>query len=168
MASLYNISKEIEDIYFKLRNGEGVDEDGVIDDEVINSLTIKKEELQTKAIDYAYVIKQFENDISVYDNEIKRLMACKKQMMAIHDRLKSLLTSTLLNFGIVKLQGKTVQLSFRESKSVEITDERMINPKFMKVEIKKTPDKMAIRQALESGEDVQGVDLVTKKNLQIK
>lgn len=167
--SLYTISKEIENIYFKLRNGEGVDEEtGEILPEMVSALTIKKEELQSKAIDYAYVIKLFENEIEVYDKEVKRLTERKKQMTLTKDRLKGMLANAMLNFGIVKLQGKTLTLSFRESECVEVEDERMIDEKFIKIEIKKTPDKVAIKKALKEGEEVQGVYLVKNKNLQIK
>ena len=169
MRSLYEISTQMQNIYDELECGIGIDEEtGEIKPEIIQALTITKNELQEKAIDYGYVIKNFENEIDIYDREIKRLTERKKQMQNIKDRIKSILTNAMIEFGIVKLQGKTLSLSFRESESVEVTDERMLEERFVKTEIKTSADKIAIKNAIKNGEDVQGAMLVKKQNLQIK
>ena len=169
MRSLYEISTQMQNIYDELEDGIGIDEEtGEIKPEIIQALTITKNELQEKAIDYGYVIKNFENEIDIYDREINRLKERKKQMQNIKDRIKSILTNAMIEFGIVKLQGKTLSLSFRESESVEVTDERMLEERFVKTEIKTSPDKIAIKNAIKNGEDVQGAMLVKKQNLQIK
>ena len=67
MKSIYDISKEIKDIYEKLANGEGINkETGEIDQELQMALSISRGELETKAVDYGYVIKSKDESIAYY------------------------------------------------------------------------------------------------------
>ena len=84
MGSLYEISTEVRNIYEELQSGIGVDEEtGEILPEIQERLKFSKDNLTNKAVDYGYVIKSFEDEIDVYDREIKRLTERKKQMQNI-------------------------------------------------------------------------------------
>lgn len=167
MSSIYNITNELKKIYDKLESGDGINpETGEIDEEITNALALTNENLQVKALDYAYVIKSFDDDIDIYDKEIARLTERKRQLQATKERLKETVSQAMQDFGIVEIKGKTVKLCFRESESVEITDETLISQEFFRVKVE--PDKVAIKKALKNGENVQGVKLIQKRNLQIK
>lgn len=165
--SIYKISDNLRNIYRELEDGSGIDiETGEIKPEIINQLSISREELQLKAIDYGYVIKSFDDKIEAINNEIDRLNNLKKQAQNVKERMKDIVAKAMIEFGIVEIKGDTLKLSFRKSESLEIIDESLIEDKFKRVKVE--PDKIAIKQALKSGQDVQGVKLVEKQNLQIK
>ena len=65
-----------------------------------------------------------------------------------------------------KFESTKNKITFRKSQSVEIYDESLIDMGFMKV--KYEPDKTKIKESLKKGENVEGCELVTKTNIQIK
>ena len=165
--NLYEISNELRLAYEKLENGEGINQEtGEVDEEVQNALMVTQQNLQTKAIDIAYVIKSFDDEIEIYEREIKRLTEIKDQMKKRKEWLKTNLSNAMQEFGVVELKGKTIKLSFRKSESVEIDDIDALDDRFKRVKIE--PDKTAIKTALKIGEKVEGARLVENQNLQIK
>ena len=70
MASIYNISSDLKKIYEDLDNGNGIDlETGEIKPEIMKQLSISRNELEVKAVDYGYVIKAFDDEISIIEKE---------------------------------------------------------------------------------------------------
>ena len=165
--NLYEISTELRKTYEKLENGEGINlETGEVDSEVQQALALTQQNLQTKAIDIGYVIKSFDDEIEIYEREIKRLTEIKDQMKKRKEWLKGNLSNAMQEFGIVELKGKTIKLSFRKSESVEVTDIDALDEKFKRIKIE--PDKTAIKMELKMGHNVEGARLVENQNLQIK
>lgn len=142
-------------------------EDGEFTEDLEQKLSITQEELQTKAVKYAYVIKDFEYDTEAIDKEIKRLQALKKSKTNALDRMKQAISDAMILFGIEKIETSIMKLSFRASKST-IVDESRIPKKYLIKKVTYSPDKTAIKKDLESGKKIKGAELVTNKNLQIK
>ena len=69
-------------------------------------------------------------------------------------------------FNYDKLDLGLHKLSFRTSQAVNITDEVRIPNQYIKVETK--IDKEALRRDLKAGLVVEGAELVTNRNLQIR
>jgi len=163
MSNIYQISREF------LQLAEALTESGgEILPEVETALAINKEELQTKAINYGYVIKSIDSDISTIDEEIDRLNSLKKAKNNALNRLKNTVIDAMILFDIHKVETPTLKLSLRESKSVEILDEEEIEARFIKTKEVKTVDKAGLKKAIESGELVSGAVLKTNQNLNIK
>lgn len=169
MNSLYNISNELRDVYCKLENGEGLDlETGEISEDIANALVISQQNLQTKAIDIGYVIKSFDDQIDLYEREIKRLTEIKDQMKKRKEWLKSNLSNAMQEFGIIEVKGKTLKLSFRKSESIEIDNIDLLDERFKTTKIEVKADKTAIKEAIKKGEQVKGARLIENQNLQIR
>ena len=169
MASIYNISNDLKKIYEDLDNGNGIDlETGEIKPEIMQQLSISRNELETKAVDYGYVIKAFDDEIDIIDREIERLEERKAYVKKNKERMKTIVSSAMEEFGINKIKSETLQLSFRKSESVDVFDESLVDEKFKKVKTEISFDKTAIKNAIKNGEDVQGAKIVEKNNLQIK
>ena len=169
MASIYNISNDLKKIYEDLDNGNGIDlETGEIKPEIMQQLSISRNELETKAVDYGYVIKAFDEENEIIKREIERLEERKAYVKKNKERMKTIVSSAMEEFGINKIKSETLQLSFRKSESVDIFDESLIDDKFKKVKTEISLDKTAIKNAIKNGEDVQGAKIVEKNNLQIK
>lgn len=164
--SLYNLTTEYQSLYNQLI--ESADENGEIDIAISQALAVKEKEFTEKAIAVATVYRKFDNEIALYEQEIKRLQDYKKRLEKCRDRVKENLSTACQSVGIEKIDGMYANISFRASESVEIDDLSLIPEKYLtkKVEIK--PDKTAIKKAIQSGIEVNGAHIEMHNNLQIK
>jgi hypothetical protein len=159
--TLYNISNEQKAIMAEIEANEGE-----LTDEIIAKIEFNEVVFHEKAIDYGYVIKQFEDTSDVIAKEIKRLQDLKKKADNNAERLRVRITEAMKQFGLTEVKSDTLRLSFRASKAVEVFDEKLIPSEYMKFTA--SPDKTAIKKAIELGDDVQGARVVSNDNLQIK
>jgi len=161
--NIYKIQNE-----FQLIIAEVINNEGEITPELETALTINKEQLQSKAVDYCYVIKQLDYDCEQIDNEIARLNKLKKVRANLTDRLKNTVSSAMQLYDVEKIETPLIKLSFRNSESVEITNEQQLDACFIVTKTVTTPDKKAIKDAIKSGVFVEGATISYNKNLQIK
>jgi len=161
--NIYKIQNE-----FQLIIAEVINNEGEITPELETALTINKEQLQSKAVDYCYVIKQLDYDCEQIDNEIARLNKLKKVRANLTDRLKNTVSSAMQLYDVEKIETPLIKLSFRNSESVEITNESQLDDCFIVTKTVSTPDKKAIKDAIKSGVFVEGATISYNKNLQIK
>lgn len=163
MKNIFNIKKE----YLTLIQ-EVIDNDGEFTPELLEKVKINEQELQEKAVNYAYVVKKFEYDNKVIDEEINRLKELKESNKRKIDKLKEIVLESMRLCEIDKIEGQTLKLSFRKSEAVNIIDESKISDNLMTTKITKTPNKTAIKEAIKEGADIKGAELVVNINLQIK
>jgi hypothetical protein len=159
--SLYHIEKEYLDLIEALSCDE-------VTPELEAALSISKEELQVKAINYGFVIKEKEADVDFIASEIKRLTAIKKSEEATIDRLKDAIKTAMILFEIDKVETRVLKLSFRASKSLEIISFSQVPKKFFNSSTVSVLDKSKLKKAIEDGETVDGAIIKENKNLQIK
>lgn len=159
--NLFNIKQE----YINLVNTI-IDNNGELSPELSQALAINETELKEKAINYGYVIRSFEYENDIIDAEIKRLKALKEQKEKAIQKLKDAVSDAMNLYGIEKVESPALKLSFRKSESVEISEN--LNKRFMIEKVTLQPDKVAIKEAIKKGEQVEGAVLVINQNLQIK
>jgi hypothetical protein len=141
-------------------------EDGEFTSELENALVINQNELQEKAVNYGYVIKESENSISLIDAEIKRLQDLKKIQSNKIDRLKETVLNAMNIYGIEKINSPFLNISIRKSESVEVTEG--LPMEYMIEKTTYAPDKTRIKNAIKSGENIIGATIKENQNLQIK
>ena len=161
--NIYQIRNE-----FQLIIAEVINNDGEITPELEAALTINKEQLQSKAIDYSYVIKQLDSDCEQIDAELKRLQQLKKVRTNLSERLKNTISDAMNLYEVEKIETPLIKLSFRNSESVEITNESQLDACFIVTKTVTSPDKKAIKDAIKSGVFVDGATISYNKNLQIR
>ena len=161
--NIYQIQNE-----FQLIIAEVINNEGEITPELETALTINKEQLQSKAVDYSYVIKQLDSDCEQIDAELKRLQQLKKVRTNLSERLKNTISDAMNLYEVEKIETPLIKLSFRNSESVEITNESQLDPCFIVTKTVSSPDKKAIKDAIKSGAFVQGATISYNKNLQIR
>lgn len=161
MKSMYEISQEALKIASWLEEGE-------LTEEMETMLAISQEELQKKAINYGYVIKQFDSDIDAIDAEIKRLQGLKKSKENASERLKDTVKHAMQIYSIEKLETPTLKVGFRKSESVEIINESQIEQVFKTSKVVESINKTAIKEAIKSGQTVKGAILQVNFNLSIE
>jgi hypothetical protein len=157
--NLYNIKSQYLQIAQELTDGECTPE-------LEQALIITQENLQEKAINYGYVIKNFESEVDIIEEEIKRLNALKKARINAVDKLKNNISDAMKLFQILEVKAPTFKMNFRTSESVEIFEG--LDNEFITEKVSYQPDKIAIKNAIKEGREVNGAALVTNFNLQIK
>lgn len=104
--------------------------------------------------------------------------SCKEEAVAMVARaksaerkaaaLKEYLRSCMETAQVDSYKGVRAQVGFRRSVAVHITDEGKIPQEYMTPKTTFTPDKAAIREAINAGKTVTGAEMVETRNIQIK
>ncbi len=161
MRALYHIEKELNELNEILINSGGE-----LTPEIETRLVISQEELQLKATNYGFVIKQNQAESDAIETEIKRLKAIKDSLDSTNDKLKETISFAMQTYGITEVKTTTLKLSFRKSESVDILDESLLDAKYFSY--KPSIDKTAIKSDIKAGLLVDGATIISKDNLQIK
>jgi len=119
-------------------------------------------EFDSKADDYAALIRVCETRAAARREESERMAALAKDDEALAERLRSSLMDAMNAVGRTKVQTTRFNLSVRRNGGkvpVIVTDETNIPDEFRIPKVTMSLDKDAIRQRIESGEEVPGVCL---------
>ncbi|EJF6307979.1 siphovirus Gp157 family protein [Listeria monocytogenes] len=159
MSTLYSIQGKYQQL---LNLAEQLDPELLKD-----TLESIDDELETKAENVAFVIKELEGQSLVLETEIKRLSERKTTINNNIKRLKQSLQDAMETANKPKIRTNLFTLGIRKSPpSVLVEDERkLIN---YLVEQPKKLDKAKLKDDLKKGIDVPGAVLVQTERLQIK
>lgn len=146
--------------------------------ELYNSIQL---DLHTKLDNTNCLQKMIDGELEVIDKEIKRLTAEKKARERKKEWLKNRVDTFVVrqftdengNIDVdglhkYKLELPHSKISYRKSDSVEVTDIDKLPEEYIKTKIEKNPDKVAIKNAIKNGENINGAKIVTNYNIQIK
>lgn len=161
MATLFDITAEQRRI-----NDALMESGGELTPELEEALLVNAENFAVKVEGYATSIRKFDALAEAADAEIKRIQAIKKAANNSAKRLKESLAYGMEVMGMDKAEIGLNKLSFRSSTAVNITDEVRIPSQYIKVET--SIDKMALKKDLQAGLIIEGAELVTNRNLQIR
>ena len=161
--NIYNLTTEMQTLYDRLI--ESVDEEDLM---LANALAVKKEEFEEKALNYTAVIRILNEQSNAAQAEILRITEIKDKIDRTIANMKKTLSAACLSLDIVKIQGLNGSISFRESVQTVIDDAEQLPKEYLKEKITYTPDKTAIKAAIQNGEEVAGAHLEKVKNIQIK
>lgn len=141
------------------------------DGEVTDAIEELELSVEGKVEAYAAVIKQW----AAEGQALEDLAHSYKQKAARRDeqiaRLKQRLAAQLERIGVDKLKTKTVTAFFKESESVEIADEVafcVLHRHTVFVRTKLSPDRPAIKEALDRGLSYEGASIKTTRSLQLR
>lgn len=161
---LWEIKDEIEKCF-----SETVDEET---GEILSEVNLQYlEELQMafddKVDNICCLIKNMDAEVKAFKTEEanlkKRRMAKENASQRLKDYLKAILNGQ-------KFESVRSKISYRASKSTEVDMDLFMNNKdydlYVKTEI--TPDKTAIKKALEDGKELIGAEIVENQSMIIK
>lgn len=159
MSTLYSIQGKYQQL---LNLAEQLDPELLKD-----TLESIDDELETKAENVAFVIKELEGQSLVLETETKRLAERKNTINNNVKRLKQSLFDAMLVANKQKIKTNLFTLDIRKNPhSVFVEDEsKLIN---YLVEQPKKLDKTKLKDDLKKGIDVPGAVLVQTERLQIK
>lgn len=145
------------------------DNGGEITPELEDQLNINQEQLQLKGVNYALVVRQLDGEAEIIKNEIDRLTKLKKSKENAAQRLKDTLKGAMELYGIQSIKGDLINITLRNnSAGVVIENESDIPKDYITEKVVTTPDKKAIKAAIDSGIEVKGAYLTYSKSLLIK
>jgi len=157
--SLYEITgayKNIEDLLEK-----GSEELAVY----LDSIEMQMENKVNNIVRYS---KNLELTALAINTEIARMTDLKKGYEKKSEALIDYISNTMQRNGIEKIDTEVCKLSFRKSSTVEIDDTTKIPKEYVVEKVSYSPDKKAIKEAIEKGVTVDGAHIENHKNLQIK
>ena len=160
--SLYKISEEFVSAFENIE----VDENGEILD--LSALEEVDGEFDNKAENIALYIKNLSSMSAQIKGEEANLYGRRKSIDNKVDSLKQYLSGCMDRVGKDKLETPKCRVSFRSSTAVKIENESDLPEEFVKVTETKKPDKKALGEAIKAGREIDGVSLVTSRNIQIK
>jgi hypothetical protein len=159
--NLYQITQEAQYLAALLETEE-------LTPELEAELLINQEQLQSKGINYAKVIANYQSESDQIDAEIKRLKALKES----RDKKVSWLTESLKNAmlvsGIEKIDSPLFKISLRRSEAVEVEVPEALPVDWQVKKVTITADKIAIKKAIKEGYSITGARLIENFNLSIK
>jgi hypothetical protein len=159
--NLYEITQEAQYLAALLETEE-------LTPELEQELLINQEQLQSKGINYAKVIANYQSESDAIDAEIKRLKAMKDSRDKKVTWLTESLKKAMLVSGIEKIESPLFKISLRRSEAVEVEIPEALPVDWQLKKISITADKVAIKKAIKEGYSITGARLVENFNLQIK
>lgn len=160
MALLY----ELEGIYNQLQTAE-------LDDEVFQD-TLDSIDFQAdleKCIDYFAKLKaNADADVIAFKNAKDEFAEKEKRAKAKSDRFKEIINNAMRMSNMKKIETELFTISTRDTKVVKIIDETKIPLEFMNEKITYTPMKKELKQAIESGQIIEGAELGYSESVVIK
>lgn len=163
MSNIFQIQNQYLQLIDKLIQNEGE-----LTPELDTELAINKEELQSKGVNYGFVVRQLESDIDIIDSEIKRLQGLKKVRNNAIERLKTNLKNAMELYEMTEIKSPIIKINFRKSESVEFTNLVDVPEDYFTIKVEKIPNKIAIKDAIKSGIEVPGACISVNQNIQIK
>lgn len=158
--TLYNIDREIVSII------NNADENGEIDSAAFDALQMAKKD---KVLNIVRFMSSMSGNVEMIEAEMERLRVLKKAIEKRNDSLKEYVKRSMEIEGITKLDLGTFVVSVcNNAPSLVVDDENKIDPKFKKVVETVSIDKMAIKDAMKSGEIIDGCHLQSSTSLRIK
>lgn len=154
MAKLYEIDEKIL-ACIDQETGE------IIDPEQLDALQIERE---AKLENVALWIKDLKAEAEALKAEKQAFADRQKAAETKAESLKKWLADAL---GGEKFKTTRVAVSFRKTKSVQVSDIWALDESFIKY-AEPTADKSAIKKAIEAGQEVNGATLVESLSISIK
>lgn len=151
---------------YALQLKELLDSDEI--DEQTFSDTLEGIGADDKVDSYCMIIRELESEIGAREAEARRLAELNEKAKKSIERMKGALAGFVSATGKPKIHTPLFTVSYRRSEAVEVFDESLIPEDYIKISVKKAPDKTAIKAILKSGGEVAGCVLRENRNLQIK
>ncbi len=168
---IYEITSEFRNLEELYEMAIDIETGEIIDAEALEELEIGvKNQLSKKS---EGVIKYLQNSailLDGIDGEIKRLQALKKSGKKKIENFKEYIVRNMETSGVKKIETSLGNLSLRASKSVEVNEIFLdkTDKRYMIEEVKYKISKSAIKKILETGEEIQGANIISRNSLQVK
>lgn len=164
MTSLYKISENYISVLNILNDNDDI-EDKYIED----TLELIESDFKDKALNIASMIKNMQMMSENAGKYIESVSDRKRNIDSKIDKLISYLKSSMIKVGVDSVENSELKVSKRKCpKKVNIYNNEIIPPSYIKHIVKESVDKSLIKQSIESGKCVPGASLEQNYSLIIK
>tara|TARA_R110000824_G_scaffold182219_2_gene363087 strand:- start:2892 stop:3407 length:516 start_codon:yes stop_codon:yes gene_type:complete len=165
---------EYPEAYRELWNRIEAEVDGLSDTDE-NPVAAGREEFDNLEGDYtekveniAKLIRSLTATQDALDTEAARLKARATSIKRKVEWLKGYVLDSMVDLGHTKIDGDVLIVAVSQNERVEIVDESQIPETYCVRTETMRPDKALIRDAIKTGRDVEGAELVTRPSLRIR
>lgn len=167
--SIYKLSQDYKNISALLESIVDNNAPEEVEEEAREILEIVKEQLIDKADNVAKYIKNEEFEIQGIREEEKRLKELRQAREKTLNRFKDYVLQSLIELDFVKVKTSIGNISIRKSKAVKVDiDTSELPREFIRTKTTIDADKKALKEAIEKGEKIDGVNLVERESLNIR
>lgn len=164
--TLYEIDHGLAEAFEKAIDPETGE---IIDEEAWATLEALQMAREDKLENVALWVKDLNAEAAAVREEEKNLAKRRQSAEKKAESLKGYLAYALN--GAERFKTAKVAISWRRSETVELlegVDPVTLPLEYQRVKVSVEPDKTKLKDALKAGEEIPGVELVEKQNLQIK
>ena len=164
--TLYEIDHGLAEAFEKAIDPETGE---IIDEEAWATLEALQMAREDKLENVALWVKDLNAEAAAVREEEKNLAKRRQSAEKKAESLKGYLAYALN--GAERFKAAKVAISWRRSETVELlegVDPVTLPLEYQRVKVSVEPDKTKLKDALKAGEEIPGVELVEKQNLQIK
>lgn len=167
--SIYDLSQDYKNVSMLLETIVESEEPKEVEEEAREVLEIIQNQLVEKADNVAKYVKNEELEIQAINEEEKRLKELIQAREKSLDRFKEYVVQSLIELDFVKVKTSIGNLSMRKSKTIKVDiDASELPREFTRTKTTIDADKKALKEAIEKGEKINGVELVERVNLSIR
>ena len=161
MSTLYGLTND----YLMLL--DMADDPDIDEQTFIDTLEGLEGDIEVKAENYGKVIREFEAKQAACDAEIERLKKRKESYSNKVDTMKNTLKEAMKRMNKTKITGNLFAFTVKASQAkTVITGE--VPEEYLRIKTEATPDKAAIKAAIEAGADISWAHLEKGDSLIIK
>jgi hypothetical protein len=134
----------------------------ILDSEEIETRKNELYEIIISKVDnVTYYTQSLEDTLEAIAKREKELKEAKTMLKNRIERFERYVIEAIQISGMEKLSGKHCSLSIRKPrKKVNVTNQEILDPRFIRTKIIIEPDLVAIKAAIEAGEIVDGAELI--------
>jgi len=162
MTSLASIEHEITNILAVPEELEDVQPQAL---EYLDSLALQEAE---KVDAISYVVRKRKNQIEWLQDEERRIRQRRQAMERRIEAFREYLVRLLSHYGVKSLKGNYGSLSLRDIQSVDVTDVNELPMAYKDVIVEQRPKKKLLKEAMELGFEIDGVQLVPRTIITIR
>ena len=141
-------------------------EEGEIDEQTYKD-SVESMCVDGKMEDIFKVMRNLERKADAFSEEIKRMTARKRTLENNIERLKESVTNYLLVSNTKKMDAGVFSVGLRSSKSLKVWDDSHIPDEFLIPQPPKV-DGTALKNAIKSGMEIDGVEIVEKPYIVVR
>jgi hypothetical protein len=141
--------------------------EGEIPDDKYQALVLAETQALEQVKGLVHYVRHEEMRTNNIDSEIERLQTLKNRANNRIKGIKAYLLPFINQTHNGKLEIDTFKLSVRKSEAVEV-DEALLDKNYFKEKVTLTPDKIARKEAIKKGVEVNGAYIRQNMSLQIK
>ena len=126
-------------------------------------------------------VKNLNAEVEAFKTEEKNLAQRRKVKENLAERIKNRIDTYIkaqytdedgnvdtIGLNKYKMETPKMKLSYRKSESVNITDINSVPKEYIKTKTEVSADKTNIKKAIKAGQHINGAELVTNINMQVK